>query len=98
MEKVLGKIVVEEVVDNPDGTSTIIFNISDEAKENIKNHMGWKRWSDKKFNQLVIESLERELKTQGGGLLDGEKQPRPTNASVVDPFDNGHVIADKGNE
>ena len=59
MEKIIGQIKVLEVVDNPDGTCTIHFDVSNEMMTTIKEAMGWKRWSDKKFNQLVIESLER---------------------------------------
>jgi len=87
MEKILGRIVVESVTDNPDGTSTIVFNIPDDAKENIKQSLGWKRWSDKKFNQLVIESLELMYNTHRKGLADGESTGQ-INSNLIDPFDS----------
>lgn len=95
MENVLGTIVVESVTDNPDGTSTIVFNIPDEAKENIKKTMGWKRWSNKKFNQLVIESLEMMYETHREELEDG-KSTGQTNANLIDPFDINDSSPNKG--
>lgn len=87
MEKILGTMLVESVTDNPDGTSTIIFNIPNDAKENIKQVLGWKRWSNKKFNQLVTESLEMMYKTHRKELEDGA-ETRQINAGLVDPFDS----------
>lgn len=56
--KVIGQIKVTDVIDNPDGTATIYFDVSEEIKNQIKETMGWERWSDKKFNELVINSLD----------------------------------------
>ena len=56
--KILGQIKVAEVVDNPDGTCTIRFDISDEMQQQIIESMGWSEWSEEKFNQFVIDSLD----------------------------------------
>lgn len=58
MKRVIGQIKVLEVVDNPDGTATLHLDVPDEMMEEIKKVMGWKRWSDKKFNELVVNSLD----------------------------------------
>ena len=97
MEKILGKIVVESVTDNPDGTSTIVFNIPDDVKENIKQSLSWKRWSDKKFNQLVIESLESMYGTHRKELADGEPT-RQINSNLIDPFDSNVGDTSKNND
>jgi hypothetical protein len=55
--KILGQIKVVEIVDNPNGTCTIHFDVSEDMKKAIIESMGWKRWSNKKFNELVENSL-----------------------------------------
>jgi hypothetical protein len=62
-EKSLGTIKVTEVVDNADGTCTIRFDVSKEVRKAIVENMGWRRWSNKKFNQFVADSLEYYAKT-----------------------------------
>lgn len=96
MKKFLGKILVVSVTDNPDNTSTIIFNIPDDVKKNIKQTLGWKRWSNKKFNQLVTESLEMMYKTHRKELEDGV-QTRQINSNLIDPFDNNVSAFSKNN-
>lgn len=58
MEKIIGQIKVLEVVENADGTATVHFDVPDNVMEEIKKSMGWKRWSNKKFNELVLNSLD----------------------------------------
>lgn len=58
MEKIIGQIKVLEVVDNSDGTATVHFDVPDNVMKEIKKSMGWKRWSNKKFNELVLNSLD----------------------------------------
>jgi hypothetical protein len=50
------------VIDNPDGTSTLVFELEDEFKEWFKKSFGLKRWSDKRFEKVLIESLDLYLK------------------------------------
>lgn len=67
--KILGSIKVIDVKDNPDGTATITFDISDEVKENIKRALKWKRWSQKRFETYIQNSLMdlvKELEAKHG--------------------------------
>lgn len=62
--KGLGTLKVLEVVDNPDGTATIHFDVSEEFKQNLLKEMGWSEWSQEKFEKLVLEALERAVKNR----------------------------------
>ena len=55
---------IVEIIDNPDGSANIIFEIDDSIKEQIKQFYGWKRWSSKKFEQLFIEGLQNYIKSK----------------------------------
>ena len=59
--KSIGSIKVTEVIDNPDGTATIHFDVADDFKENLVKAMGWEDWTDEAFNKMVLEALERQL-------------------------------------
>jgi len=56
------RLEITEVVDNPDGTATLVFELEDEFKEWFKESFGLKRWSDKRFEKVLIESLDLCLK------------------------------------
>jgi len=60
--KGLGTIKVLEVVDNPDGTSTIHFDVSEDFQANLVREMGWPEWSQERFEKLVLEALENAVK------------------------------------
>ena len=60
--KDIGTIQVIDVVDNPDGTATIHFEVSEEFKNNLMKQMGWEKWSDEEFNKLILETLTRAVK------------------------------------
>lgn len=67
--KILGSIKVIDVKDNPDGSATITFDISDEVKENLKRALKWKRWSQKRFETYIQNSLMdlvKELEAKHG--------------------------------
>ena len=53
----LGKFDVIDVIDQPDGTAKVILEFDDETKNAIKQMYGWKRWSDKKFEKLLITAI-----------------------------------------
>ena len=57
----LGEIEVVNWVDNPDGSVTLTFEVSDDFKDNLKKAFGWKRWSQKKFEQWVIECIKLQI-------------------------------------
>ena len=48
---------VAEIVDNPDGTATCYFELDKEFVEWFKKDQGLKRWSQKRFQKVVNQSL-----------------------------------------
>ena len=59
--KSIGSIKVTEIIDNPDGTVTIHFDVAEDFKQNLIKAMGWEEWTDEAFNKMVLEALERQL-------------------------------------
>ena len=55
---------VIDVVDNPDGTATINFDVSDEFIAWFKKDQGLKRWSQKRFQKWAIEGIENYISLQ----------------------------------
>lgn len=55
---------VIDIVDQPDGSALVTFDIDKEAREFIKNLYGWKRWSSKKFQQVLLQAIDNYVKTQ----------------------------------
>tara|TARA_Y100000296_G_scaffold86644_1_gene127137 strand:+ start:1153 stop:1482 length:330 start_codon:yes stop_codon:yes gene_type:complete len=59
---------VIEIIDNDDGTSEIVFEITDEFKDWFKKCFGLKRWSNKRFQKELVEAIqdyiEKETKQQ----------------------------------
>ena len=49
---------------NPDGTVSLEFDMSDGFKTAFKEYYGLKRWSQKKFNEWVDENLSEFLKIE----------------------------------
>lgn len=60
----LGTLKILEIIDNPDGTCNIVFDIDDEFKKNVIEKFGWGEWSDEKFQKLVLEALELAVKNK----------------------------------
>jgi len=58
------KLEVTEIVENPDGTATIVFELEDEFREWFKKSFGLKRWSDKRFQKVMLEALQHQLQTK----------------------------------
>lgn len=64
-----GTLLVQEIIDNEDGTANVIFDISDEFKEKFIKFYNLSEWSDDFFNKFVVDALtEYALKR---GLEDG---------------------------
>lgn len=88
--KLLGRVVIKEVKDNSDGTCTLDLEIPDDLKENLKQSLGWKRWSSKKFNQFFLEALTKhakDMERESGDLAASDQRG-------VDVFDNRLVQSD----
>lgn len=53
----IGTIKVAQVLENPDGSATVTFDVSNEVKNNLKKALNWKRWSQKRFETFVLKAL-----------------------------------------
>ena len=59
------KLEVVEIIDNPDGTAELVFELDDEFREWFKKSFGLKRWSDKRFQKVFIEAIMAGIKEAG---------------------------------
>ena len=55
--KTVGTISVLEVIENEDGTANVVFDISDEFKDDFVRLLNLSEWSDKKFEEYVVAAL-----------------------------------------
>ena len=95
--KLLGRVIIKEVKDNSNGTCTLELEIPDDLKENLKQSLGWKRWSSKfsfhvfcMFNQFFLEALTKhakDMERELGNLA-------PSDQRGVDVFDSKLVQSD----
>tara|TARA_Y100000310_G_C20284811_1_gene624356 strand:- start:265 stop:504 length:240 start_codon:yes stop_codon:yes gene_type:complete len=66
-------IRVAEIIDNDDGSANVTFEFSDDFKEWFKKVEGLKRWSDKRFQKVILKSL-----TDYVAEVKQESKPEPT--------------------
>lgn len=59
------KMEVIDIIDNEDGGAKVTLEMDDEARNFIKKHYGWKRWSTKKFQILFTEMLTKYVEVHG---------------------------------
>lgn len=57
-----GTILVKEVIDNPDGSATIVFEADKDFRKGFKEYFGLKRWSQKRFDKFMCEAIESSVK------------------------------------
>jgi hypothetical protein len=57
------KLKVIDIVQQPDGSALVTFDIHKETREFIKNLYGWKKWNSKKFQQILLEAIDNYVKT-----------------------------------
>jgi hypothetical protein len=65
------QIKVAEIIDNPDGSAKVIFDIEDGFEEEIIKMHGWEKWEQEKFEQLFISALKDYIKFKEGTINDG---------------------------
>lgn len=85
--KLLGRIIIKEIKDNNDGTCTLDLEFPDDLKKKLKQSLGWKRWSSKKFNEFFLEALTKygkELEREFGDIA-------PSDQHRIDVFDSEPV-------
>jgi len=54
---------VIDVVDKQDGTALVAIDIDEQTRNFIKNLYGWKRWSSKKFQQVLLQAIDNYIST-----------------------------------
>jgi len=57
-----GMLKVAEVIDNPDGSATVVFEADEDFRKGFKKHFNLKRWSQKKFNTFMNQAIESSIK------------------------------------
>ena len=55
------QIKVTDIIDNPDGSAKVIFDIEDGFEEEIIKMNGWEKWEQEKFEQLFISALKEYI-------------------------------------
>jgi len=62
IENILGTITCKEVRENEDGSATIIFDVTDEFKENYMKMFNLTEWSLEHFEGTLSEAIENAVK------------------------------------
>lgn len=70
------KVKVADIIDNPDGSAKIIFDIEDGFEQEIMKVQGWDKWEQEKFEELFINALKEYIKYQEGNKDDDSIQTR----------------------
>jgi hypothetical protein len=52
------KFTITDIIDQTDGSALVVFDIDKEARQEIKQLYGWKRWNTKKFQQLFTTAID----------------------------------------
>ena len=53
---------VIDVVNQPDGSAIVTFDIDKKTREFIKSIYNWKRWNNKKFEKVLLQVLDNYVK------------------------------------
>ena len=67
------KIKVADIIDNPDGSAKVIFDIEDGFEQEIIKMQGWDKWEQEKFEQLFITALRNYLDVHASQNLTDDK-------------------------
>lgn len=65
------KVKVAEIIDNPDGSAKVIFDVEDGFEQEIMKVQGWDKWEQEKFEELFINALKEYIEYQKGSKDDG---------------------------
>lgn len=57
-----GLLIVKKVIDNPDGSATVVFEADKDFRKGFKEYYSLKRWSQKRFNKFMNEAIESSIK------------------------------------
>ena len=64
-ENHIARLVISKIVDNNNGTSTLHFDLDDEFIEWFKKREGLKRFSHKRFQKFISDSLSSKGDIKG---------------------------------
>jgi hypothetical protein len=67
-------VKVAEIIDNPDGSAKVIFDIEEGFEEEIIKMHGWEKWEQEKFEQLFISALRNYLDVHPSKNLSDTKE------------------------
>lgn len=56
------KVKVIDIIDNPDGSAKVIFDVEDGFEQEIIKMQGWEKWEQEKFEELFINALKEYTK------------------------------------
>ena len=70
------QVKVVDIIDNPDGSAKVIFDIEDGFEEEIMQMQGWDKWEQERFEQLFITALKNYIEVYKGNQNDGNIQTR----------------------
>lgn len=62
-----GKLELEKIEDQPDGSAIMYFDIDDEFKDYFKETYGLQRFSKKRFEKFIIEAIEHAVASHDDG-------------------------------
>jgi len=73
------KLEIVDEVENDDGTWTLTFDVDDDFKEWFKEYQGLKRWSQKRFQKVILEAIKRGIeREEENENLAHQRHPLPT--------------------
>ena len=55
---------VTDIVEQPDGSAIVTFDIDKKTREFIKSIYNWKRWNKKEFEKILLQALDNYVKIQ----------------------------------
>jgi hypothetical protein len=59
-----GKLTVADEIENDDGTWTLMFDADDEFVAWFKEWQGLKRWSQKRFQKVMLSAITETVETR----------------------------------
>ena len=60
----VGRFDLVDETQNEDGSWNLVFDVDDEFKDWFKKSQGLKRWSDKRFQNVVLEAIRSAVEQE----------------------------------
>ena len=65
----IARLKISKIIDNQNGTSTLHFDLDDDFVEWFKKREGLKRFSHKRFQKFISETLSGKVETDVSGVI-----------------------------